>query len=161
MAPKDTARHWGGCVRDLKPYSSADRGKTFREAVMHNERIMSSPSEAECSAIARVSTIVDAADRGDPDSDPKGIIHMLNDLDVTFFGGVLSGNVDVAWSGRVDIGTRGYAQCRGFGRCRIFLSSEGLLYFEDKWICFKETWMTMLHEMCVSAHILVLDHEPS
>ena len=161
MAPKDAARHWGGYVRDLKPYSSADRGKTFREAVMHSERIMSSPSEPECSTIARVSAIVDAADRGDPDSDPKGIIHLLNDLDVIFFGGVLSGNVDVAWSGRVDRGTWGYAQYRGLGRRRIFVSSEELLCFEDKWTCFKETWMTMLHEMCVGAHILTPDHKQS
>ena len=80
---------------------------------MHNERIMSSPSEAECSAVARVSAILDATDRDDPDSDPKGIIHMLN-LNVIFFGEALSGNVDVAWSGRVDRGTRGYAQYRGF-----------------------------------------------
>lgn len=104
MPPNNAIR--GGEGRKLLGFDQA-----VQEVVIHNDRVMSSPSKREQAAINRLTAFVAAARTGGHKGKAERIVEWLHDLDVVFFGGTLTGHVDAFWrEGGVFamVGTEGY-----------------------------------------------------
>ena len=75
--------------------------QAVQELVNHNDRVISSPSDKEVEAIRRLHSAVGKARAGNADSGAEIVLRLVKDFDVVFYGGVLSGHIDVCWGSQL------------------------------------------------------------
>lgn len=86
---------------------------------------------------------------------PDVIIKMFADLDLVFFNGRLLGNVYVRWD-NTEREISGETVYVGSNRASIRLNSYRIFRMRRVYTSFKLMVATMLHEMCVSEHPLLV-----
>ncbi len=140
-----------------RPFVSANRAT--RELIDHNDR-RRYPSSREQDAIRRLVFALEDANSGLWGADL--IFKCFFDLDIVFFGGVLRGNVRLAWGDGDqwdEIEDEAQKPVLGVtspvrpGRADLFLSARGLLLNPTANGSLRCMFTTTLHEMCVSSRI--------
>ena len=150
----DTQQYSGDNER---PFVSASQAND--ELIDHND-LRRPPLPHERDAIRRLVSALDDAGREPWHADL--VIKAFLDLDIVLFGGVLRGNVCVAWgdpdewldieaiSGLDVNDTLGVTYKTQPGRAQILLNAEVTFLSPDTLKPFYSMFTTLLHEMCVS-----------
>ena len=118
--------------------------KMVADMIKQNDR---PPTPKEHAAIARLHSALSKVNMDD--WPPELSIKMFSDLDIVFFGGWLLGNTTVEWSDNCGGPLTWAATALPMtGKAHIMLNAKSILIRPIRSTPAKQSWATLLHEMC-------------